>query len=625
MSRLSLESDSDSIREHSWVPSQRSSPSEWQQDPSDWESGEDDDEEEDTDIVTSPSGFRYNISRLSPRTKKVVKSLFRESPSRDPPQISLELCGIRQEDPHGNGYFYAFQLHETVPCSVRIGAKSSGRFAIPRCECPDARYRRVRPCKHLIWLFDRIAKQTLFDHDPDSELTLTEYGYPQELGDPFDQISQLRLDVLADALRCNISDPDSDSSPPSLSRLREAADIVASLAGIPPHEVPTPQPPPSSDRSLIHRGDLASTLISLLLASHSLTEWLRSALDPLLDPAVDPFRQIQHRVDRVLFELSSYPSSSQRNPLKQAEGPRNAPWAATQIQRCVKRIETLLTRSTAPLPPVSRASAAQALVHILRSVATHSDPELYRLLIGDAKDTSFAVNALALLPEQSQFAEDLAGVMEVIGKRGAGGKWAEEMSALVARMRRYRPPEPEPGTVGSASTVSAPSMGQTPPLNISPTAQSSPAPVQLTPSASSTQPQLHPHPSQPQKKPSPPPKFTTRTSTSSSSGGNFHFLAPITPKTSLTRGRGGRGLRGRGRGSTGTSRSSKTSGPRGGKRPAPGSANDETRIWDTPSVGAGSGVVAGGRRGSAEFAGGGTVERIEAESGRTSPKRPRGS
>lgn len=102
-------------------------------DPSDWELEEDDDEgEEETNTVSSPTGFKYNISRLSPRTRRVVKGLFNQSSSKDPPHISLELCGVREEDSEGSGLFYAFQMHEVVPCSVRIGARDSGRFSTPK-------------------------------------------------------------------------------------------------------------------------------------------------------------------------------------------------------------------------------------------------------------------------------------------------------------------------------------------------------------------------------------------------------------------------------------------------------------------------------------------------------------
>ncbi|KAL2023442.1 hypothetical protein VTK56DRAFT_2438 [Thermocarpiscus australiensis] len=421
--------------------------SEWPSDTSDWEAEEEDDDEE-TDVVSSPTGFKYNISRLSPQTRRVVKGLFNQTSAHNPPQISLELCGIREEDPEGSGLFYAFQMHEVTPCSVRIGSRDSRSFSTPRCECPDARYRQVRPCKHLIWLFDRISQQALFDRDPDSELTLTEHGFAEELGDPFDQISQIRLDVLADGLRCDISDPDHDTARPSRARVREAREMVAAVAGIQPREIDDYRRDLEASynrTTLIHRGDLGATLFSLILASHSLAEWVRSELSPS-DAPVDPYRNTQQRVSRIIGELDAY-SSAVRDPASTtaaaeyhrqgtaAEGPRDVTWAATQIQHSVRKIEKLVSRSSSPLPEWARASAARALVSILKAVVGHRG--LFMRLIGN-QDTGFVFSALDMLVDQSQFIEELEAIMDSIGVHGAPPSYVDKMRSLIARMRSHK-------------------------------------------------------------------------------------------------------------------------------------------------------------------------------------------
>ncbi|KAL1838275.1 hypothetical protein VTJ49DRAFT_2846 [Mycothermus thermophilus] len=421
--------------------------------PSDWEVDDDDDDDDDdfdddtegSDVVASPAGLRYNLSRLSPRTRQVVKGLFNQRSPRDQPQISLELCAIREGEVDGD-VFYAFQMHEVVPCSVRIGARDSARFSTPRCECPDARYRRLRPCKHLIWLFDKISKHALFDHDPDAELTLTELGYPEELGDPFGRISQIRLDVLADDLHCDTSEPDSDNVYPSPARVREAREMVAAVAGIQPHEVDDYRRDleASHDKGpLIHRGDLGATLFSLLLASHSLAEWVRSELSPS-DPAVDPFRSAQHRVFRIIEELKAYSASEQdpstsdsyRRRGKHAEGPRDLTWAAGQIQHCVRRIDKLVSRGSSPLSEWARSSAARALVIILKMVTDHRD--LYQRLVGD-HDTGFVFSTLDILADQSQYVDALDDIMDKIGVYGAPPSYVANMRSLIARMRSHKP------------------------------------------------------------------------------------------------------------------------------------------------------------------------------------------
>jgi hypothetical protein len=494
---------------------------------SDWEL-EEDEEEEEKGVVSSPAGFKYNLSRLSPRTRQVAKGLFNQTSSKDPPQISLELCGLREGDAEGGDVFYAFQMREVVPCSVRIGARNSGRFSAPKCECPDARYRNVRPCKHLIWLFDKISKQALFDHDPDSELTLTELGYAEELGDPFDHISQIRLDVLADDLRCDTSEPDSDIVCPNPARVREAREMVAAVAGVQPCQLDDYRPDleVSYNRStLIQRGDLGATLFSLLLASHSLAEWVRSELNPS-DPAVDPFRSTQHRVFRIIEELNAYTATEQdptaadayRRRGKGAEGPRDVTWATTQIQNCVRRIEKLVSRPSDPLSEGARSSAARSLVIILRAVTDHRD--LYARLIGD-HDTGFVYSALDMLSDQSQFIDALEEVMDKIGVYGAPPSYVANMRGLVTRMRSHKTED-----VGAARGSGLP-RSETPPLSDPPSAA-----IQ------------NPRPS---RSPS------------------VQFLTPDLPASAM----GGRGIQGRGGRGRGNGRAS--------KRPSRGSPQDSGR------------------------------------------------
>ncbi|KAK0618454.1 hypothetical protein B0T17DRAFT_537961 [Bombardia bombarda] len=444
---------------------------------SDWD--DDDDDNDDNDhtghVISSPTGLKYNITHVSPKTRNVARSLFNEGRTEASPQISLELCGIKEEDTEENGIFYAFQMHERVPCSVRIGSRSSTRFSNPRCECPAARYKNERPCKHIIWLFDHIAKQALFDHDPDSELTLTDTGYAQELGeDLFHQISDMRLDVLADSLYCDISPPNYDIAPPSMARVREAREMVAAVVGIQPRELDSYRIDleetsyTSNSNTLIHRGDVEATLFSLLLASHSLATWVRHELNPS-DPAIDPFRLLQRRVSRIIHELDTYSSSltnpatsaSRRDQGKDLEGPRDVAWAATQIQHCVRRIEKIVSRGASPLAPWERASAARALVGILKAVASHSveshhgstldDRNLYMRLVGN-HDTGFVYSALDMLVDQSQFIEELEHVMDLLGRFGAPASYAAHMRALITRMRSFK-------SVDSGSLIAAAAAG----------------------------------------------------------------------------------------------------------------------------------------------------------------------
>lgn len=499
-------------------------------DESDWE-----EDDEVGDVVTSPSGLRYNIRHLSPTTQKVVRSAFND---QEPPKIYLESCGIKEEGTGGDdAYFYAFQMHEVVPCSVRIGARDSARWSLPECRCPEARYRRKRPCKHLVWLFDSISKQALLNQGPGSELTMTELGYPQELGDPFRRISEFRLDILADSLHSDVTTRNGDAVPLSRARIAEAREMVATLAGIEPRDIDTFRPDLDSSfrrNDLIHRGDLEATLFSLILASQSLAACIRTKLASP-DLAVDPFRAIQRRATRIISELDTYSLSLQSPDMaskrwaegEEAEGPRNVGWAATQIRNCVAQVDRLVSRGSRPLTGPERASAARTLVGILKAVASHNfdshgggtvdDRNLYMCLVGN-QDTGFVHSALDNLVDQSQFVEELELIMELIGRYGAPESYVANLRRLITRMRSHTGEDSRRPSV-TFSTESVP-RSATPPLEGVP-------PV------------------------GPRPEFVSEPVSGGLSGsGSVQFLTPDIPASaSRSRGRGGRSSRGgRGRG-----------------------------------------------------------------------------
>jgi len=503
---------------------------------SDW------DDDDGGTISSSLTGLRYNTGRLSTGTRNVVRALFNDQES---PHIYLESCGIKQEDPESSAIFYAFQMQELVPCSVRIGSRDSKRWSRPHCTCTDARYQRKQPCKHLVWLFDRLSEQALLNNNPDSELAMTELGYPEELGDPFGQISDLRLDVLADSLRCDTVTPGSGKAPPSRARIREAREMVATLAGVEPRDVDNfrldLEKTYASD-ALLHRGDLEATLFSLFLESHSLAARVRAELTPS-DPATDPFRALRHRALRVISELDGYAASLQhpdqaevrRSEGREAEGPRNVSWAAAQIRSCVCQVQKLISRGSRPLSSSERASAARALVGILKAVASHNvdsivtggtvdDRNLYMCLIGN-QDTGFVYSALNTLVDQSQFVEELESIMELVGRFGAPESYVLNMRGLISRMRSFTSEDRRRPSVDSA-----------------------------TPSV--------------QRRGTPPMEGFDDSSARPSSSNSGQFLVPDVPASaSRTRGRGGRG--GNGSGSRGRRGDASTAA--GSKRPGLGS------------------------------------------------------
>lgn len=472
ISKLSLESMPPTTRSNQEMDPSR------QEDTSRQPHGEADEsaEEDNGSTIRSPTRLKYDIGRLSPRTQKLVRSLWGDT-FEEPPEISLQWCD-RMLDAEGNVDFYAFQMHEVVPRSVRIGSPNS-QYSEPQCQCGAA-----KPCKHLIWLSDFIAQQALYDHNPQEPLNMNEQGYPEELGEPFQCISDMHLDVLADGLNCEIGHPLARSGP-SPQRVAEAQSIIASIADVDErvfdsYRSDLADASSFDPRSPVHHKDAEATLFSLLVASHRLSAWLRSRLRPS-DPARSPFRQIESRARRILSDFDTFPTSSP-SPGQDAEGACDVPWAARGLTRCARQIHTLVSHPEAPLSPAERGNAARALVRILRGVVDRhphhhhhqtgnaqegGEDSLYaRLLIGHHQrdNEGFAADALGLLVDQSQFVDEIEDIMAEVGRRGAAAPWVAKMEAVVARMRGNRrrasarhapPPPPPPGVAGAPSTAAA--------------------------------------------------------------------------------------------------------------------------------------------------------------------------
>ncbi|KAL1884293.1 hypothetical protein VTK73DRAFT_3277 [Phialemonium thermophilum] len=409
--------------------------------------------EEAPTVVQSPTGLKYSIGHLSEDTQEMVRSLFAHVPD-EPHEISLRWCD-RLYDPDAKADFYAFQLSELVPRSIRIGSPQS-RYQEPQCRCG------ATPCKHLVWLSDLIASQVLYDHNPDKLLTLNERGFADELGSPFKHISEMGLEVLATGLQCDVGAPGKHSGP-SLARKEGVREILASVADIHEHDLASYRIDLLDDafnyKSIVHRLDFEATLFSILIASHGLTAWVRSHLRPS-DPARDPFRHIHQRVLHIISDLEDY-SFACRNPAAAAErpasrvdgeGPRDVAWAAKSIERCVEQIQTLISAERdRPLEAWERASAARALVRILRAVvdrnvdlmpvtgpgSTQEDRNLYARLIGN-RDTGFIYPALRLLVDQNQFVEELEDILELVGASGVMASWWANMNDIVSKMRSWK-------------------------------------------------------------------------------------------------------------------------------------------------------------------------------------------
>ncbi|KAH7358789.1 hypothetical protein B0T11DRAFT_355376 [Plectosphaerella cucumerina] len=381
-------------------------------------------------VIRSPSRLSYRVDNLPPDAQSRVREAF-----KDPPRLTLQYCRLRDG-------VYAFQMSELVPRSIRIGGPGSP-FPSPRCSCAAA----SNPCKHILWLLDQLARQTLYGHDPGAPLTMKPEGYAEEVGDPYGSIASFHLDVAAEGLHCEVVREASDSEDEDSqddqepTRAREARELLAAVADQDPESYrPDIFASPLLGKNIIKRHDLERTVARMLLDNADFYHYFLSLSRPS-SPARDPFRRLEQRVTLVLRELDA--SSSPSSP----EGPRNVAWAATHITGVAGLIRSTVFRRDRPAAAWERISACRALVRILAAVAsrntdahpgpTRADRNLYARLIGDDAGGDFIIGTLLLLPDAAaQFLQDLEVISDIVGVNGAPGPYVEKLARLLSALKK---------------------------------------------------------------------------------------------------------------------------------------------------------------------------------------------
>lgn len=452
---------------------------------------EDEDEDEDTrTVVTSPNTMiRYDISNLDPDTQSEVRQLFREAQACDSPPLVLQWCQFNKDQE--DNQFYAFQLHEVVPRSIRIGSSTS-KYRNARCNCMGD---SPKPCKHLIYLLDQLNRITGDKSLDDPVQKLRPDGVSTQMNPPFDKVSNFHLDLLASNLHCDVGSPESQVNVNPV-RLEETRELLAAVANsdADDYAVKHFRPDIFEDRdailqqyNIITNDDLTRTMANMLMTNNDFFAYFLKLLGPT-SRAQDSFRNIQRHVDRVLHELDTYyrqSTSEQTAAAHSAEGPRDVAWAATHIIRAVATIQYLLqNREDAP-SPAERASAARTLVRILHMVVfewnrdlTASgtltggsssrttipavpgsvDNNLYLRLVStqaSPTSTSFILDTLAHLPEQNQWIETLEDIEAKMVTYVPPPTLMTRLRDLITLMRSSRPSVSQHGRAEAASQRSS--------------------------------------------------------------------------------------------------------------------------------------------------------------------------
>ncbi|RGP67277.1 swim zinc finger family [Fusarium longipes] len=412
-SRLSLQSMSPETLSHNRAQSlaqnseqpyhdeSSSSESESDSNSSEFEDDNSECDEKEPSTVRSPTQLTYLIDHLPETTQSIIRGTFRE-----PPRIALEKC--RRID-----NTYAFQMTEIVTRSVRIRAPENGTPNMS-CSCRND----GQPCRHILWLLDQIVKETLYDQDISKPLKMNSAGYAEAIGDPFQNISEHHLDVLAEGLHSHLVTPDSEyDNEPDTFRAQEAREVLSSVYNMDPKEFrPDIFDRVSLGKNIVKRHDLEQTIFRMLLDNHHFFHYFRS-LTRSQDLIKDPFYKLAQRIDRILRDLDN------ETPSPDVESPRDVPWAASHILGCVRRMRHEIYTREKPLSSHEAISAARSLVHVLSSVVSHNkdkgsesvariDRNLYLRLIGD-RDHDFVLSVLNLIPEAATVQDNAEEVENV--------------------------------------------------------------------------------------------------------------------------------------------------------------------------------------------------------------------
>lgn len=457
--------------------------------------GDDDDDEDTRTVLSSPySKISYDISNLDQDTQSEVRQLFRDTPASEPPPLVLQWCQFNQDQE--DNQFYAFQLHEVVPRSIRIGSPTS-KYHQARCNCMGD---SPKPCKHLIYLLDQLNSITGKKLLDEPVQTLRPDGAPIQMDQPFDKIANFHLDLLASNLHCDVGSPESQATINPV-RLEETRELLAAVGNSDADDYAVKHFRPDifeQDRDFLLQqhdiltdDDLTKTVAKMLLTNNDFFAYFLKLLGPT-SRARDCFRNIQRHIDRVLRELDAYDrqttTSSSEQPQQQqtmpahsaAEGPRDVAWAASHILRAVSTIQYLLqNREDAP-SPAERASAARTLVRILHTVVFDWNRDittttttaaavpgpihtnLYLRLMNTQttpNSKSFILDSLANLPEQNQWIETLEEIEAKLTTYAPPPTYMMRLRNLITLMRSSRRPPAAAAATNIQSELAAAAAG----------------------------------------------------------------------------------------------------------------------------------------------------------------------
>lgn len=314
------------------------------------------DEADTTERPEAPSNLLYDQRDLSPGTKERLDAAFEG-------RFVVESCGERSVS-SGQGKYYAFQLAETVAYSVRIGAPGSNYSNVECSNCNEP-----QPCRHVFWLLDQINKHTLTTAQKRGSLTLSARGYPSEVPEPFERISKIGIEELAELANWEVrSEPYNE--PDQETKAEEIREILAVLS---PRTADEYRPDifdhltvDQSFTPALARRDLASLVAKSLMVNPDMFHHFRAIVSPNYC-AADFFRKMREKADEVLAQMNKY---IETGVTEDGNEVYDIPWCARTLTNIVQAIRAKVLKS--PLGKPAKAEAGSALVRILSEVVARN-------------------------------------------------------------------------------------------------------------------------------------------------------------------------------------------------------------------------------------------------------------
>jgi hypothetical protein len=419
----------------------------------------------------TPSKLTYDKRELSPAAIDRLHEAFRG-------RFNVDYCGERHDGLEPGTYF-AFQVAETVEYAVRIGAPGS-TYQNPKCsKCND-----TQPCRHIFWLLDQIAKCTVTEGQRSAPLTMMNRGYPSELPHPFDRISNIGIEELAERMHWDVR-PVTYSEPDLVKRAQEIRDILAFLSPVTAEEYMPKlfeylHEEDYSDKNIVRPRDLESTLASMLMAKPSLFQCFRSLISPD-HCASDFFQKMREKAEKAMLDMDYY---LQTGISVDNHEVHDIPWCARTLINVVASINKALfnPKPRGTLGRAAKEQAAIALVWILGEVANR-DVDVYagaqwanspqrrlpnrdrnlfeRLIVHPSRSTEppFIINELKNIePKAAQSqVERMDEINEILPRGGAPKDYLTKFRELIVHFKTAEPwPNTEAGPSGAKRAGSGP-------------------------------------------------------------------------------------------------------------------------------------------------------------------------